>query len=69
MGLTVQMAGRLAAYTLTDRATWLRAGDLVNHSVLVSGDPQLINPYEVILVNPEKHRTSTWRPPTPSSTG
>ena len=27
MGLTVQMAGRLGAYTLTDRATWLRAGD------------------------------------------
>ena len=55
MGLTVQMAGRLAAYTLTDRATWLRAGDPVNHAVLVSGDPQLFNPYEVILVNPAKH--------------
>ena len=55
MGLTVQMAGRLGAYTLTDRATWLRAGDAANHPVLVSGDPQLFNPYEVILVNPDKH--------------
>ena len=55
MGLTVQMAGRLAAYTLTDRATWLRAGDGINNPVLVSGEPQLFNPYEVILVNPDKH--------------
>ena len=55
MGLTVQMAGRLAAYTLTDRATWLRAGDAANHPVLVSGDPLLFNPDEIILVNPDKH--------------
>ena len=55
MGLTVQMARRLGAYTLTDRATWLRAGDAANHPVLVGGDPQLFNPYEVILVNPDKH--------------
>ena len=54
MGLTVQMAGRLGAYTLTDRATWLRTGDASN-PVLVGGDPQLFNPYEVILVNPAKH--------------
>src|SRR5262245_27073116 len=55
MGLTVQMAARLGAYTLTDRATWLHAGDAVNHAVLVSGDPRLFNPYEVILVNPDRH--------------
>jgi tungstate transport system substrate-binding protein len=55
MGLTVQMAGRLGAYTLTDRASWANAGDHSTTSVLVRGDPKLINPYEIILVNPSKH--------------
>jgi tungstate transport system substrate-binding protein len=55
MALTIQMAARLGAYTLTDRATWLRAGDAANNPVLVAGDPKLLNLYEVILVNPAKH--------------
>jgi tungstate transport system substrate-binding protein len=53
MGLTDQMAVRLNAYTLTDRATWLRAGTA--SQILVEGDPQLFNPYEIILVNPANH--------------
>jgi tungstate transport system substrate-binding protein len=53
MGLTVQMAARLNAYTLADRATWLRAGTASR--ILVDGDPQLFNPYEIILVNPANH--------------
>jgi tungstate transport system substrate-binding protein len=56
MGLTVQMAGRLNGYTLTDRATWVKAADPAASTVLVDGDPRLFNPYEVILVNPAKHR-------------
>ena len=55
MGLTVQMAARLGAYTLTDRATWLQAGDRANNPVLLGGDPKLFNAYEVIMVNPAKH--------------
>jgi tungstate transport system substrate-binding protein len=55
MGLTIQMAARLNAYTLTDRATWLRAGAGTTSRILVEGDPQLFNPYEIILVNPAKH--------------
>jgi tungstate transport system substrate-binding protein len=53
MGLTVQMAARLNGYTLTDRATWLRAG--TSSVILVDNDPQLFNPYEIILVNPANH--------------
>ena len=53
MGLTVQMAARLNGYTLTDRATWLRAG--TSSVILVDGDPQLFNPYEIVLVNPANH--------------
>lgn len=55
MGLTVRMAGRLGAYALTDRATWLKAGDPGLSRVLVDGDPRLFNPYEVVLVNPALH--------------
>lgn len=55
MGLTVQMAGRLSGYTLTDRATWLKVGDTTTNKVLVDGDPKLFNAYEVILVNSAKH--------------
>lgn len=53
MGLTIQMAARLNAYTLTDRATWLRTG--AASQILVDGDPQLFNPYEIVLVNPANH--------------
>ncbi len=55
MRLTVQMAIRLNAYTLTDRATWLRAGPHAASQILVDDDPQLFNPYEIILVDPASH--------------
>lgn len=53
MGLTDQMAVRLNAYALTDRATWRRAGTV--DWIMVEGDPQLFNPYEIIMVDPAKH--------------
>lgn len=55
MGLTIQMANRLGAYTLTDRATWVRAGDRSASAILVEADPRLYNPYEVVLVSQSKH--------------
>ncbi|MGZ5924970.1 MAG: substrate-binding domain-containing protein [Rhizomicrobium sp.] len=55
MGLTVQMAGRLGGYALSDRATWVKAADPTVSTILVDGDPRLFNPYEVILVNPARH--------------
>ena len=53
MGLTIQMATRLNAYALTDRATWLHSRTVSR--IMVDGDPQLFNPYEIILVNPANH--------------
>jgi len=53
MGLTDQMAVRLNGYALTDRATWARSGTA--DWILVDGDPQLFNPYEIIMVNPANH--------------
>jgi tungstate transport system substrate-binding protein len=55
MGLTIQMAARLGAYALTDRATWVKAADRAASQILVDGDPKLFNPYEVVLVNSDKH--------------
>ncbi len=45
----------MAAYTLTDRGTWLgfrNKRDLVAQS---EGDARLRNEYGVILVNPDRH--------------
>jgi tungstate transport system substrate-binding protein len=53
MGHTMQMAGRLQGYALSDRATWIKLG--AGSEVLVDGDARLHNPYEVILVNPANH--------------
>jgi tungstate transport system substrate-binding protein len=55
MGLTVQMAIRLKAYALTDRATWLKTEGRSASEVLVDKDVRLFNPYEVVLVSQTKH--------------
>jgi len=55
MGLTLTMATRLKAYTLTDRATWLAAPERAGMEIIVAHDPKLFNPYEIIMVNPAKH--------------
>ena len=62
MGETLTYANEAAAYTLTDRGTWLAmSATLPNLAVLVGGasiadnaDPSLLNPYGVIPVNPDK---------------
>ncbi len=62
MGETLTFANEAAAYTLTDRATFLaQSANLPNLTIAVGGasiadnaDPALLNPYGVIPVNPEK---------------
>lgn len=55
MGAVLRMANEMNAYTLTDRATWLSfKSQLTNLKVLVEDDVMLLNPYAIILVNPEK---------------
>lgn len=62
MGETLTYANEAGAYTLTDRGTFLSMRDnLPNLIVVVGGDsidanadPQLLNPYGVIPVNPDK---------------
>ena len=56
MGAVLRMANEKNAYTLTDRATWLSfKPQLPNLTVLVEKDRLLLNPYGLILVNPEKY--------------
>ena len=54
MGATLKIAGEKAAYTLTDRATYLATREGLGLEILVEGDSVLLNVYHVITVNPEK---------------
>ncbi|MCG8325667.1 MAG: substrate-binding domain-containing protein [Thiotrichales bacterium] len=55
MGAVLKIADDKQAYTLTDRGTYLAYSDRISLAVLVEGDPDLFNPYHVIMVNPERH--------------
>ncbi len=56
MGATLNVASGMNAYSLTDRATWLKFKNKGDLAILVEGDPVLFNQYGIILVNPEKHK-------------
>jgi len=55
MGAALNTAQAMRAYTISDRGTWLSFGNKGDLTVLVEGDPRLLNRYDVILLNPEKH--------------
>ena len=54
MGATLNMAASIDAYTISDRGTWLSFGNKRNLTIKWSGDEVLLNPYGLILVNPER---------------
>jgi tungstate transport system substrate-binding protein len=55
MGHSLQMASEMGAYAMTDRGTWLALKDKLDLTLILEGDPRLLNPYQVILVNPKRH--------------
>ena len=55
MGPSLNTASSLDAYLLADRGTWLAFKNRGSLAILVEGDPHLVNPYGVILVNPAVH--------------
>jgi len=63
MGATLVFANEKQAYTLSDRGTWLAQKENLPELVVMVGgesieanlDPALLNPYGVMIVNPEKH--------------
>lgn len=57
MGPTLNMASEMQGYTMTDRGTWLAYQAKLDLEILFQGDKQLFNPYQVIIVNPERYPT------------
>ncbi|WP_391090075.1 substrate-binding domain-containing protein [Vibrio sp. NH-UV-68] len=55
MGPTLNMANEMQGYTMTDRGTWLAYTNKLDLKILFQGDKSLFNPYQVILVNPERY--------------
>jgi len=55
MGQALNAASAMAAYTLSDRGTWLSFGNKGTLIVCVEGDSKLINRYDIIQLNPQKH--------------
>jgi tungstate transport system substrate-binding protein len=55
MGAALNAAQAMSAYTISDRGTWLSFANKGDLTVLVEGDPRLLNRYDVILLNPAKH--------------
>ncbi|MGF1755587.1 substrate-binding domain-containing protein [Vibrio makurazakiensis] len=55
MGPTLNMTSEMQGYTMTDRGTWLAYQNKLDLSILFQGDKALFNPYQVILVNPERY--------------
>jgi tungstate transport system substrate-binding protein len=55
MGAALNIASASAAYTLSDRATWMHFANKGPLKILVQGDARLFNQYGVMLVNQEKH--------------
>jgi tungstate transport system substrate-binding protein len=55
MGQALNAASAMSAYTLSDRGTWLSFNNKGSLIVAIEGDGRLINRYDVIELNPEKH--------------
>lgn len=55
MGAALNAASAMAAYTLSDRGTWLSFNNKGPLVVVIEGDPALLNRYDVILLDPAKH--------------
>ncbi|MCW9033582.1 MAG: substrate-binding domain-containing protein [Rhodospirillales bacterium] len=54
MGATLNTASAMGAYALSDRGTWISFKNKGELQILCAGDPNLFNPYGVILVNKVK---------------
>lgn len=55
MGQALNAASAIDAYTLSDRGTWLSFNNKGSLIVAIDGDPRLLNRYDVIELNPQKH--------------
>jgi tungstate transport system substrate-binding protein len=61
MGEVLNMAAEMRAYTLTDRATYGAYRAKTGLAVEVEGDRKMFNPYGIIAVNPERHKSVNYK--------
>lgn len=54
MAKTLLIANEKRAFTLTDRSTFIALKDKLDMKIFFENDPQLLNIYSVIVVNPDK---------------
>lgn len=54
MGKTLTLAVGKNAYTISDRATWVKYGNKQNHIIMVQEDPPMFNQYGIVAVSKEK---------------
>jgi tungstate transport system substrate-binding protein len=62
MGAALIAAVAMAAYTVSDRGTWLSFGNKAEMTIVLEGDPRLLNRYDVILLNPQAHPQAKQAP-------
>src|ERR1700712_491371 len=62
MGATLNTAGAMDAYTISDRGTWISFKNKGDFTIAVEGDKRLFNQYGVMLVNPQKHSNVKQEP-------
>ena len=62
LGQALNAASAIDAYTLTDRGTWLSFANKGSLLIAVEGDPRLINRYNVIELDPQKHAGAKLTP-------
>lgn len=55
MGAVIKIADDKQAYTLSDRGTYLAFKEKIELKIVFEGAEELLNPYHIILVNPERH--------------
>ncbi len=55
MGQALNAASAMNAYTLSDRGTWLSFNNKGSLVIAIEGDARLLNRYDVIELNPQKH--------------
>src|SRR6202047_4982852 len=60
MGQALNAASAMDAYTLSDRGTWLSCNNKGSLVIAVEGDPRLINRYDVIELNGQKHASAKF---------
>jgi len=61
MAATIRIANEKLGYTLSDRGTYLVQKDNIDLVVLTEKSDDLLNPYGVIAVNPDKHSKINYR--------